>query len=382
MDTPPPLCSSASLRQPPQTKLLRTLEFFSGIGGLHYSAELALGGLTHADGNPKFDLNVLAAFDINTVANSCYKFNFNMAPLATGIERLSADKINKFKANCWFLSPPCQPYTQGGKSLDDQDNRADGLLNLLEQLPKLEYIPEYFFLENVPNFEISKSREKLINTLDDLGFSIKEYLVSPLQFGVANDRRRYYLAAVRKPLKERETSKRYIEDAIILSNCPNEFYDGSSVPKLSAYFEDLSDFSKYIVPDHYILKRKNFRFDLVTAEQYRSSTFTKAYGSHHVIGSGSFIQTKNLDQPLNFQDTLSITQLGLRFFTPIEVARLNCFPVDEIINLNGEIVRQCSNKRHEFKFPENVGQKQRWRLLGNSLNVRVIAVIMRSVLFS
>ena len=46
--------------------------------------------------------------------------------------------------------------------MDDQDNRADGLLNLLEQLPKLEYIPEYFFLENVPNFEVCFK----INTLE------------------------------------------------------------------------------------------------------------------------------------------------------------------------------------------------------------------------
>lgn len=66
---------------------------------------------------------------------------------------MTIEDIEKYKANCWLISPPCQPYTRGGKSLDDKDQRAKGLLNLIDILPKLTDPPKYVFLENVLNFE-------------------------------------------------------------------------------------------------------------------------------------------------------------------------------------------------------------------------------------
>ncbi|KAI9313369.1 hypothetical protein BX666DRAFT_1975839 [Dichotomocladium elegans] len=44
---------------------LRMLEFYSGIGGMHYAAILA-----------GWDFEVIKAFDINNVANDVYKHNF------------------------------------------------------------------------------------------------------------------------------------------------------------------------------------------------------------------------------------------------------------------------------------------------------------------
>ncbi|CAG8575867.1 10785_t:CDS:1, partial [Acaulospora colombiana] len=61
--------------------------------------------------------------------------------------------IEEYNANCWLMSPPCQPYTRGGKGLDDQDQRAKGLLHLIHVLSELSIPPEYIFLENVLNFE-------------------------------------------------------------------------------------------------------------------------------------------------------------------------------------------------------------------------------------
>lgn len=46
---------------------VRVLEFYSGIGGMHYA--LALAGL-------EVPAKVLTAFDINTVANEIYRHNF------------------------------------------------------------------------------------------------------------------------------------------------------------------------------------------------------------------------------------------------------------------------------------------------------------------
>src|SRR5436309_1751695 len=68
---------------------------------------------------------------------------------------LNIEDIEKYKDNCWLMSPPCQPYTRGGKSLDDKDQRSSGLLHLIEIMPKLSDPPNYIFLENVLNFEVN-----------------------------------------------------------------------------------------------------------------------------------------------------------------------------------------------------------------------------------
>jgi tRNA (cytosine38-C5)-methyltransferase len=161
------------------------IEFFSGIGGLHY-------GLMKASPNAK----VVAAFDTNTHANSVYLHNFNLKPSAKGIERLTAEYLDKFKANFWLLSPPCQPYTQGGKRMDEKDPRAAGLLNLINVLYEVKNLPEFIFLENVPNFEISNSRNILVKALNLLSYDFDEFLISPLLVGIPNDRKRYYLAVI------------------------------------------------------------------------------------------------------------------------------------------------------------------------------------------
>ncbi|KAJ3101778.1 tRNA (cytosine-5-)-methyltransferase [Phlyctochytrium planicorne] len=127
---------------------IRALEFFSGIGGLHYGLNLAIRSAT-----------VLCSFDINQIANDVYKSNFGKAP----------------------------------STLDDEDERSKPLLHLVEVLSAMTYLPKYLFLENVPNFEKSRSRSRLLTALVSRGYTIHEFLLSPLQFGIPNDRRRYYL---------------------------------------------------------------------------------------------------------------------------------------------------------------------------------------------
>ncbi|KAI9197384.1 S-adenosyl-L-methionine-dependent methyltransferase [Polychytrium aggregatum] len=363
---------------------LRVLEFFSGIGGLHYGLELAAASLGRA-------LKLVASFDINENANSCYAHNFGIKPSVIGIEFLNKAKLDSFKANCWLLSPPCQPYTAGGKMLDDEDNRAAGLINLIAQLKVLETPPQYFFLENVPNFEASRSRERLVNTLDDLGYKISEFLVSPLQFGMSNDRRRYYLCASRTGSHAKTT--RYIDQAQIHTQWPipgvSMIQNYPEPPMLMRYLEDLADPSQYMVPPEYILKRKGFRFDIVQPTDSRCSTFTKAYGTHHVVGSGSFLQTQNLEQTYDLNDPEALLTLGLRFFTPTEVARLHFFPVDrpntlheydDLIEAADSVESPVEIEKHTLDFPRKLSIQQQWKLLGNSLNVKVVGTLMRDVM--
>ncbi|CAG8526170.1 5253_t:CDS:2, partial [Dentiscutata erythropus] len=407
-------------------KHIRCLEFFSGIGGLHYSLNLAcsLG-------------EVVASFDINIIANATYKHNFGKNPVTKGIDFLSADDIERYDANCWLMSPPCQPYTRGGKGLDDQDPRAKGLLHLIDILPKLSNPPNYIFLENVLNFEKSKSREKLITQLCQMNYEIHECLLTPLQFGIPNNRLRYYLIARKlQEFNKQEkviTPQKYFEQATIHTSWPFECMLDSKendkchhwkrqqgwqlsefdIPELSNYIDNILDekeLNKYLVPEKYILKSYNFKFgaykqleqfntligsysiklsftDIVRPTDKRCSCFTKSYGSHHVFGSGSLIQTKNLEfTDYNFENPKSLLELGLRFFTPTEIAKLHAFPlkshlsshsnrknenvIDSINNYTPNLYNcfELMQTSNYLEFPDDVSIIQKYRLLGNSLN--------------
>ncbi|CAG8584319.1 13461_t:CDS:10 [Acaulospora morrowiae] len=404
---------------------IRCLEFFSGIGGLHYA-------FNQAYPNGK----VVASFDINLVANSVYRHNFGQTPITKGIDSLSTDDIEKYNANCWLLSPPCQPYTRGGKGLDDQDQRAKGLLRLIDLLSELSVPPEYIFLENVLNFEKSRSREKLIIQLCKANYEIHECLLTPLQFGIPNDRLRYYLMARRNIVPNMLTPEEYIANSIIHRSWPfrcmlKNGYAGChhqswqdvdeevGVPPLEVYLEDALDedkLKKHLVPDKYILKSFNFRFgkyglllllfrlnpffcndsnitDIVRPTDKKCACFTKSYGSHHIFASGSLIQTKRLEvTDYDFENPGSLLELGLRYFTPLEVAKLHAFPIEsqKVENDDSSFSEQEDANCFRIKpydptskiettayleFPNDISIIQKHRLLGNSLNVRISCAV-------
>ncbi|XP_035693913.1 tRNA (cytosine-5-)-methyltransferase-like [Branchiostoma floridae] len=108
--------------------------------------------------------------------------------------------------------------------------------------------------------------------------------------------------------------------------------------------------------------------DIVTPSSRRSCCFTKAYG-HYVEGTGSvlFSQTdvdaKEVFTKVSKSEDQSerldlLHQLKMRFFSPREVASLHCLP-------------------REFTFPQVTTTKQRYRVLGNSLNAHVVAELFK-----
>ncbi|KAJ3302518.1 C-5 cytosine-specific DNA methylase [Kappamyces sp. JEL0829] len=373
----------------PKPPAVIALEFFSGIGGLHYGLEKACRELG-------CDARVLASFDMNQQANKVYQHNFQQEPINQGIERLSVpylkslekpkkEKTKKRKrvpdseplaavsprtqedlpaspVNCWLLSPPCQPYTAGGKRLDDSDLRAAGLLHLISILPLIDTPPRFLFLENVPNFELSQSRGRLLAALNQVGYQIDEFLVSPLAFGIPNDRKRYYLAA---HLPAEKPPPYPADDLSLIHTLPSTYC--RSVPPdvplepLAAYIEEYGpeQLDALWVKETDIRKRTNFIFDVVQPTSHKTSTFTKAYGTHHFFGSGSFLQTQDLDHPY-VDDAEHLIRSAPRFFSPTEVARLHAFPLKDDV--------AGRPRDHWLEFPPDITMKQRWALLGNSLN--------------
>lgn len=79
------------------------------------------------------------------------------------------------------------------------------------------------------------------------------------------------------------------------------------------------------------------------------------------LGSEVLVQSE-IDKTIVLDPLSYLKPLKLRFFTPKEVSRLMNFP-------------------ESFSFPEEVTKKQRYRLLGNSINVAVVSELIK-LLFS
>ncbi|XP_048467028.1 tRNA (cytosine(38)-C(5))-methyltransferase isoform X1 [Rhincodon typus] len=385
---------------------LRVLELYSGIGGMHYALKESY---TTA--------KVVAAVDINTIANEVYKHNFpNTYLCPKTIEGMTLDEFNKLDFDMILMSPPCQPFTRIGSQKDVLDPRTKSLLHILDILPRLSKAPKYILLENVKGFESSVARDKLIQALESCRYIYQEFLLSPILLGIPNSRLRYFLLAKLQPDAFCfQTSYQIIEcfpdhevadsrftdghsrfDQIVSTGDNKKEHNNSgycaendksettmtrlykletpehlkkkqiqnnnlSIQMIQEFLEEeLKDPRPYFIPPKTLL-RYALILDIVGQSCRRSVCFTKGYG-HYAEGTGSVLKTApdvQLSEVFQSFQTLSedeklsrLSKLKLRYFTPREIANLHGFPP-------------------EFSFPETISLRQSYRLLGNSLNIKV-----------
>ncbi|XP_065211709.1 tRNA (cytosine(38)-C(5))-methyltransferase [Planococcus citri] len=347
---------------------MKVLELYSGIGGMHY----ALKGSTI--GNQS---EVIMAVEMNTACNEVYQHNFPKTMVVNrNVCSLSATEINKLGPNMILMSPPCQPFTRQGKQKDLEDNRNISLLQFIELLPNLVSLT-YILLENVKGFEESETRKKLVAALRKAKFTYKEFLLNPRQFAICNSRLRYYLLAKR-------TSRTY-EDAPndVILDVPKEYENDlkmrlnshvpSKIEEILQYKNTCAEWDSFLVTSKNVNKYYS-AVDIITAEDENSCCFTGGY-TRYLKGTGSLLTKLTKNELVQFQlkfcnddvyrdrensenNTLDFFKLlHLRYFTQKEVARLMTFP-------------------EQFSFPSHITEKQKYKMLSNSINVHVVSFLI------
>ena len=343
--------------------MLRVLELFSGMGGMHCALDLA-------------DLNyeIIAAIDINPTANLVYASCFPDVPLVNrSIETIPLHQWEKWRADVWLMSPPCQPFTRQGKQGDLSDRRTDGFVHLMKTvLPQLTYRPRYILLENVSGFERSQARDLLLETLQAHHYYAQQYLLSPIQFGIPNSRLRYYLIASQRDNAPFDSSIQTrigqfdrLHDKLRLQFPKQDTSLTTGTLRNDQITEQCSLSSDILVDRDHIMAIKDF---LVTDEnsQYELDDEQHKRGAHvtdivSCYAQRSFCFTKSYAKYFEGTGSLLSTSSGrLRFFTPKEIANLHCFPLS-------------------YRFPDQITARQAYALLGNSLNVFVIAVLLENL---
>ncbi|KAJ7356625.1 S-adenosyl-L-methionine-dependent methyltransferase [Mycena albidolilacea] len=357
---------------------MKALEFYSGIGGLHLA-------LSRSD----VPVSVTNAFDCDQLACDVYSANYGRGiARKVDISTLTAGYLASLKATLWLLSPACQPYTVLNPSAKGElDPRAKSFLhlvqNIIPELAREDAHPTHFLVENVGGFETSSTRHVLVSTLRSLGYTVAEFLLTPLQFGIPNSRLRYYLLAKRSPYSFRDLPSgdgetlRHIPgrgstlwvDSRLVEQAP----DDNSVCEIHEYL-DTEPVDGCGIPDKILCKWGRL-FDIVLPSSRRTCCFTRGY-TQLVERTGSILQM-NEDQDTTtvfdvfLQKKLSSTSVdALDAARTLDILRLRYFSPEELLRLFA--FAPVHDSSPAFVWPDSISRKTKYRLIGNSVNVKVV----------
>ena len=288
---------------------MKVLELFSGIGGV----ASALDGAHE----------VVCALDISSHVLQAYRLNFDHPTRQANLATLSVEQLAAYDADFWWMSPPCQPYTVRGLQNDLDDHRSKSLVHLMACLSEIQ--PERFALENVAGFEGSRARELVVETLEGLGYEVRQRVLCPTDLGTPARRARYYLIASR----------------VGMAPTPEPIVSPRRVPDMLE--ADPSD--ELWVPQE-ILEKHGRGMRILDPEdpEIELNTFTSAYGKTW-RSAGSYLRFGERVRRLSATEIMAT--LG---FAP------------------------------GYVFPEEFTRRQRYKYAGNSLSVVAVREVLRPLL--
>ena len=167
---------------------MKFIDLYAGLGGFHYALE----ELGH---------QCVMASEIQKDLKDLYQKNHNPGLFFKLIgdihTEIKTKDIPEFDILCAGF--PCQPFSQAGKRKGLKDpNNGNHFIKIIEIINV--HKPTYVFLENVPNLKGHDSGNtwKVIkNSLKKEGYTVKEEIFSPDEFGIPQQRKRIYITAVR-----------------------------------------------------------------------------------------------------------------------------------------------------------------------------------------
>lgn len=164
-------------------KSLRFYDCFCGIGGFHN----ALTQLGHV---------CVGASEIDKECQKVYQENYSIKPQG------DITKIENFPDMDILCSgAPCTSFSNAGNKKGMKDYRGQ-LFNEVFRIARLKQ-PGYMFLENVKHIkriDNGKVFEYILNELDDCGYSVQTFDLSPHHLGIPQNRERVIFACIRKDI--------------------------------------------------------------------------------------------------------------------------------------------------------------------------------------
>lgn len=166
---------------------MNVVSLFAGCGGLDLGFERA-------------GVSVIWANEYDTAIEATYRLNHPTTIFSNAdIRKLSANEIPD--ADGIIGGPPCQAWSEGGKSLGLDDERGRLFLDYIRIVK--EKHPKFFVIENVPGI-LSHQHINTFNSfmvqLESLGYKNKYKLIDAADFGVSQNRKRVIVVGLRNDI--------------------------------------------------------------------------------------------------------------------------------------------------------------------------------------
>lgn len=175
------------------SKQLKFIDLFCGLGGFRIAFE-------------KQKCKCVFSSDIDEAVAKVYEKNYGDYP-SGDITKIDAKDIPDFDILCGGF--PCQSFSIAGKRLGFDDARGTMFFEVARILKEKK--PKAFVLENVKgltNHDGGRTLKTILNILDCLGYDVVYRVMNSANFGVPQNRERWYCIGIRKNLniniKERE----------------------------------------------------------------------------------------------------------------------------------------------------------------------------------
>ena len=170
--------------------ILKTIDLFSGVGGMSYGFEMAgFKSLLAVEKEP----NIAKTYQINFPHSKV--LNEDVTNLK--IHEVFEDMVGK--VDVIFGGPPCQGFSQKGKrlSLDDERNYLFKYF-----LDVVEFVqPKAFVIENVLNL-LTTSDSYFFNLIKEdcekMGYTINAKILDASDFGVPQQRKRAFIVGIKE----------------------------------------------------------------------------------------------------------------------------------------------------------------------------------------
>ena len=208
---------------------VRIADLFAGMGGIRLGMHNALKKRNLQD-------DTVFISEIKKSAIEVYKNNFGNPDITGDITKV--DAVNIPDIDYLLGGFPCQAFSYAGKRRGFEDTRGTLFFDIARILK--EKRPKGFILENVEGLvthDKGRTFETIINTLEDLGYTVSYNVLDSKDFGLAQSRKRIYIVGTNNGAKVdlNFTPKEKVTlDMIIDKNIPAEHSEFSK--KLLSHF--------------------------------------------------------------------------------------------------------------------------------------------------
>jgi DNA (cytosine-5)-methyltransferase 1 len=170
-----------------KVSLYNGIDIFSGAGGMSIGAEMA-------------GISVSVAVENNAYAAQTFAYNHpNAKIIVDDITNVSTENLNKKPVFVLFGGPPCQGFSLSNTKTRTSENPNNSLFEQYLRFVR-ELSPQWLVFENVEgfnNFQKGLVVKELEKRLSDLGYTTTKKILWASDYGVPQNRNRFFLVANR-----------------------------------------------------------------------------------------------------------------------------------------------------------------------------------------